>query len=68
MSLFYRWANRGPNTLHLVPVLNLGLCDSQTALYPTCPASGETWREDAYDKSDPSRGILGPEGRQGALS
>lgn len=61
VSLFYRWANRGPNTLHLVPVLNLGLCDSQTVLFILHALPLERHGGGCIDKSDPSRGILGPE-------
>ena len=66
VSLFYRWANGGPNTLHLVRALNLGLCDSQTVLFILHALPLERHRGGGcIDKLDPSRGILGPEEGRG---
>lgn len=61
VSLFYRWANGGPNTLHLVCALKLGLCDSQTVLFILHALPLERYEGGGIDKLDPSRGILGPE-------
>ena len=61
VSLFYRWANGGPNTLHLVCALKLGLCDSQTVLFILHALPLESHGGGGIDRSDPSRGILGPE-------